>query len=316
MLRRRPSAGDHSALASAIDTLRRDGAATVTVEPLSDLSISEARYLRERWEQLPVDLRLGIVTNMALGADEDIRLNFERALVVGLQDDDPDVRLKATKALWEVESTHVLQSLLNRFPQEPVARVRVALADALGRYAGLVNDGSLRDDLRELTEQVLVTAAFVDTSEDVRLSALAAGAYLRPSQLEAAIIRTYDEGHDEAKEVALRAMGRFGGSRWATRVIDGLIRGDNEQRLEAALAAAYVEDRRVIPYLFEAAEDDEYPDLQLTAVRALGEIGGVNVQSFLEALRDSTTGNVSLAAESALENAALLEGEDEAATLY
>lgn len=308
MSRRRPSAGDREALSAALDTLARDGAATVTVEPLSDLTHDEVRLFQERWNEFPSSLRLSIIRQMAASAAEDLRLNFERALIVALSDPDPDVRVEATNALWEVESTALLSALLDRFSVEDDARARVAQADALGRFARLASEDEVAGDLRVTIERKLVAAAQDDASESVRLAALSAAAYLRPQELEETIIRTYDDGHDEAREIAIRAMGRFGGSRWANRIIDALISGDEDQRVEAANAAPYVEDRRVIPYLFEAAEDDESADLQLAAIRALGEIGGTNVQNFLERLRDSTADAISSVAEEALENAALLDG--------
>ncbi len=308
MLRQRRKRSDHSSVAAAVDALEKDGAAAVTVEPLADLSISEAAFVRERWSDLADDLRHAIITQMALLSGEDVRMNFERVYMIGLADANPDIRLESTRAMWEVESSALLAALLQRLEHEPEARVRVALVEAIGRFAGLIVEGGIDTDLREETEALLVDVALGDDNENVRLAALAAAAYFRPIEIEAEIARAYDDGHDEAREFALRAMGRFGGSRWASRVIDGLAAGDEEQRLTAAAAAPYVEDRRVLPYLFEAAEDDEGPDLQLAAIVALGNIGGTHVQSFLEALKDSTTGDVATAAEAALESAALLEG--------
>lgn len=315
-LRRSGHSDDASKIADAVEVLVRDGAASVTVEPLADLKLAGARELVERWPSIPEALRLDIVKLMDALAAEDVRLNFERALVIGLHDSSPNVRLASVNALWESESTAYLTTLLARVPEEPDAGVRTAMVEALGQYARRASDGLLQADLHQQLEQLLVDLAFEDPHERTRLAAMAAAAYFRPGRLEAEIRRAFDDGHDEAVESALRAMGRFGGERWATRVIDALRAGDTEQRLEAAAAAPYVEDRRVLPYLYEAAEDDEAPELQLAAVQALGEIGGPAVQSFLESFRDSTTGAVADAAEEALENAALLEGAPNAVPIH
>jgi HEAT repeat protein len=308
MLRQRRRNSDLNSVAAAVEALERDGAAAVTVETLKDLSVSEAAFVRERWSDLADDLRHAIITQMALLSGEDVRMNFERVFMIGLADANPDIRLEATGAMWEVESTALLAALLQRLEHEPEARVRVVLVEALGRFAGLIVEGGFETDRRDDAESLLVDVALDDENEDVRLAGLAAAAYFRPTEIEAEIAGAYDDGHDEAKEIALRAMGRFGGRRWASRVIDGLAAGDEEQRLAAAAAAPYVEDRRVLPYLFEAAEDDDGPELQLAAILALGNIGGTHVQSFLETLKDSTAGDAAMAAEAALESAALLEG--------
>lgn len=308
MRRRPPNERDQRDLEAAVNTLVRDGAAHVTVEPLADLSLPGARYLRQRWNDMPEALRLATIHQMAASAAEDVRLDFERALAIGLQDASPEIRRESIEALWESESTSLLKQLLDALSGEEHPTVRVALVQALARYAQLASEDSVDIDFELPLEQTLTSVALDDESGEVRLAALAAAAYLRPALLEPEIVRAYDEGHDDARELAIQAMGRFGGKRWAPRVIDALLVGDDDLRIAAAKAAPYVEDRRIIPYLYEAAEDEEFPEMQLTAIWALGEIGGQNVQSFLESLRDTATGEVADAAESALENAALLEG--------
>ncbi|CAN5784743.1 hypothetical protein BH23CHL2_BH23CHL2_29180 [soil metagenome] len=303
----RRSTGEDS-LAEAIDTLTRDGAAAATVEPLSDLSLPAARYLRKRWGDWPRSTRLAVVSEMASLGEEDVRFSFERALLVALSDEDPDVRLAAVEALWESEATALLNELLRRADVETETRVRRSLLRTIGRFARLAVEGRLDADQRRRIEELLVDAALRDSSEDIQLEAMVAVAYLQPVAIASQIEDAYDQGHDEAREQALRAMGRFGGQQWSSRVIDALRAGDSDQRVEAARAAPYVEDRRVVPYLYEAAEDDERPDIQFAALRALGEIGGPEIRSFLEEMRDSTSGDVSQAADNALGNASLLDG--------
>lgn len=305
-LQRRSTRED--SLAEAIDTLTRDGAAAATVEPLSDLSLPAARYLRKRWGDWPRSTRLAVVSKMASLGDEDVRFNFERALLVALSDEDPEVRLAAADALWEAESTALLNELHRRADVETDTRVSRSLLRALGKFARLAVEGRLDADQRLRTEDLLVDAAINNPSEDIQLEAMVAVAYLRPVAIVSRIEDAYDHGHDEAREQALRAMGRFGGQQWSSRVIDTLRAGDSDQRVEAARSAPYVEDRRVVPYLYEAAEDDEIPEIQFAALRALGEIGGPEIRSFLEEMRDSTSGDVSQAADNALGNASLLDG--------
>ena len=307
-LRRSSDESGSSKVADAVEVIVRDGVASVTVEPLADLTLLEARDLGERWASIPEPLRVRVVAAMASLASDDVRLSFERAFVIGLRDSSPGVRLSAVNALWEVESSSLLRDLVELVTTEPDVQVRNAMVEALGRFARRAGEGLIPEDQARLVEDVLVERALQDEAEQIRLSAMVAAAYCRPERLEPEIRNAFDNGHDEAIEMALQAMGRFGGTRWASRVIDALRAGDTDQRIEAATAAAYVEDRRVLPYLYEAAEDDEFAELQVRAIESLGEIGGPAVQSFLESIRDSTTGDVAAAAEEALENAALLEG--------
>ena len=315
-LRRSSDEVNSSIVADAVEVLRRDGVASVTVEPFADLTLTEARDLAGRWTSIPESLRQEAIAAMASLASEDVRLSFERAFTLGLRDSSPSVRLSAVNALWEAESSSLLANLLELTPTEPDVHVRDGMVEALGRFARRASEGLLAPDQARLLEEVLVERALHDDDDSIRLGAMVAAAFLRPERLEPEIREAFDVGHDEAVEMALRAMGRFGGARWASRVIDALRAGDVDQRSEAASAAPYVEDRRVLPYLYEAAEDDDYPELQVRAIQALGEIGGPAVQSFLESFRDSTTGDLANAAEAALENAALLEGSVETSPIH
>jgi HEAT repeat protein len=310
MSRRRHSNSGADSIGVVVNALRRDGAAAATVEPLSDLSRAEARELRELWPGLEGATRFKTVALMASLGAEDVRFNFERALLIALADQDPEIRVEAAGGLWETESSAYLEALLERLPNEPSPRVRAVMVEALGRFARLASDGQLTDAQSAMTESALLRATESDPDEVVRLNALAAVAYLRPAHLIASVEFAFDEGDEAARIAAVRAMGRYGGRNWASRIIDALRVGDSELRAAAALAAPYVEDRRVIPFLFEAAEEHEETDLQLAAIAALGDVGGEQVRRFLEQIKDSSESPVSNAAEDALANASLLEGAD------
>jgi HEAT repeat protein len=307
MSRRLPEATGTSTIEQAVETLQQHGVAPATIQAFSDLSRDDARQLRRRWPELNGSVRLEAVAQMGARAREDVRTNFERALMVALTDDDVEVRLAAINGLWECDSTALLESLLAHTKDEPADIVRVAEVDALGRFARDAGEECFETAQAGETAQLLMHLATTDRSEAVRLAALTSAAYLRPDGLAELIADAFDNGHDDARVAAVRAMGRYGGQRWAGRVIDALRVGDSELRTEAASAAAFVEDQRVLPYLYESAEDDEL-ELQLSAIAALGEIGGQEARRFLRDLRDSSESDITDAAEDALANASLSEG--------
>jgi len=293
----------------ALRALDRDGAAPATVEPLSDLSRADARALRRAWPSLERNTRYRCVALMASLATDELRYNFERALLVALSDEDPEIRTMAADALWESESSAALDELLRLLAREDAPAVRVTLINALGRYARLASEDQLSISQRESIERVLLDAVDNDPRAEVRASAMAAVAYLRPASLGPSLERAFDEGDDDERLAAVQAMGRFGGREWASRIIDALRGGDSDLRIEAAQAAPYVEDTRVIPFLFDAAEDEDDTDLQRAAVAALGELGGEQVQRFLEEMRDTTSGELAEAIEEALANVRFMNGD-------
>ncbi len=316
MSRLRPSnAHSASELTIIVDLLARDGAAAVTVEPLSDLTLADARALKAAWPALARDTRLGAVSLMSSLGKDDIRLDFERALIVALGDEDPTVRLEAATALWECESSTLLEQFLHRIPAELDDDVRLVFVNGLGRFARLASEGRLTPGQSECVKTVLIRTLEEDSNGLVRLAALAAVSYLRPAGLANAIRLAFDEGGEAAQLAAVKAMGRYGGREWSSRIIDALRSEDTDLRVEAALAAPYVEDRRALPFLYEAAEDEDEIELQLAAISALGEVGGEQVRKFLEEIRDSSSGPVAEAAENALGQASLLDGFDLASTV-
>lgn len=310
MSRRNRNEGPSESFQEALRALDRDGAAAATVQPLSDLSRADARALRQAWSRLARETRYRCVSLMASLSSEELRYNFERALVVALSDEDPDIRTLAADALWESESSTLLDELLRLLAREDTQQARVAVINALGRYARLASEDQLSSAQRESLERALLDVADNDPRVDVRSSAMAAVAYLRPASLGPAVERAFDEGDDAERLAAVQAMGRYGGREWASRIIDALRGGDSELRIEAARAAPYVEDTRVVAFLFDAAEDEDDPELQVAAISALGEVGGEQVRRFLEEMRDTTTGEIAQAAEEALAHARLLDGDD------
>ena len=309
MSRRRTDPAKRQPIDDDIDQLLRDGPAAATIRPFSDLSLAAARRLGVRWPTLPAEVRLVAVREMTTLGERDVRLNFERALAIAMTDSNADIRAAAVMGLWEAKSDAVQRQLLRLAPDEPDWRVRTAMFDALGRCAEYrVVSGD--DGLSSKTASLLLDAAITDTSEAARLAAMAAASYFQPEELIAVIESAFDDGSDDARESALVAMGRFGGSRWASRVIDGLRSGSDEERIAAAGAAPYIEDQRVVTYLYEAAEDDDAIELQVAAISGLGEIGGREVRKFLEEVQDSPDEQIRDAAEIALANAALLDGVD------
>jgi HEAT repeat protein len=81
---------------------------------------------------------------------------------------------------------------------------------------------------------------------------------------------------------AVRAMGNSALERWVEYLSDQLNSGDEEFRLEAAVAAGGLGSEDLVPPLGELLADEDF-DVVFAAIESLGEIGG---EASLELLRE------------------------------
>ena len=75
------------------------------------------------------------------------------------------------------------------------------------------------------------------------------------------------------KGSALYAMGRTGESRWLECLVKETSNSSPPLRFEAANACAQLEEEDAVPHLIPLMDDDDL-QVQLSAIRAVGTIGG------------------------------------------
>ena len=117
--------------------------------------------------------------------------------------------------------------------------------------------------------------------------------------------RSEDSG---LRQSALCAMGRSFDSLWLPLILREMRNGDPAMRYEAANACREIGDDEAVPHLATLVDDDD-PQVQLSAIQALGSIGGAHAKKLLRlyARSSASDDNVREAAEVALEMTELEE---------
>jgi len=310
MLRRRSdkrAQRDVGRIDQAVDALLASPGERPKVEALSDLSRAGQERLRERWLEFPAERRAEIVDTMLADAEEEVARDFERAILVALDDPSADVRMRAVDGLWETRDPALLGLLLTRTAAEPSANVRRQLVRLLGQFAKRAQFGDLPEDDAPL-RATLRTLRTGDPDPAVQREALESLAYLvdEPGIAER-VEATYEDGDIELRGSALRSMGRQADARWSRRVLESMLDDEPELRFDAARAAGMIGGAGFVPRLIDLARDDDDGEVRLAAIEALGEIGSEEAVRVLRELAREDDVAINEAAESALDVATLAD---------
>src|SRR5574341_1572542 len=71
---------------------------------LSALTGEEAELLASEWPKIDVRRRRRVVQELLDIEEDNVELNFDAVLLLGLEDSDAEVRLESVRGLWEYES--------------------------------------------------------------------------------------------------------------------------------------------------------------------------------------------------------------------
>jgi HEAT repeat protein len=255
---------------------------------LDDLNSEDRATLREGWPTLPLERRRYIIKQLADIAETNIDMNFRHVFLVGLQDEDADVRVAAIEGLFEDESRLLLGRLLDILRRDPEDSVREAAASALGRFTYIAHCGDKLGEQGDKLRQTLLDSANDDTEEaSVRRRAVESLGYFQGDpRVEKLIADAYESGGQQA-ESAVFAMGRSMDPRWEQVVLDELESSRAAMRYEAARAAGEMTLADALPFLSRMIRDRD-SEVKLMAIWALGQIGGKPATEALnEALRSN-----------------------------
>ncbi len=241
---------------------------------LSDMSSENRATFREIWPELPLERRKRIVSNLVLMSEDNIDLDFRYALLVALEDSDPQVRQSAIEGLYEDNSKLLLGRLLSMLRADPDTTVREAVARALGRFTYIAEcEDKLGARAAELRQALLGVARNRNDDMDVRRRAIESLGYLHnDSEVNELITDVYEHGGRNA-ESAIFAMGRSMDPRWEQVILDELESDHPAMRYEAAHAAGEMILSDALPQLVRMIGDRDL-EVRLSAIWALGQIGG------------------------------------------
>ena len=216
-----------------------------------------------------------ILIQMAEMAEDNIDLNFDAAYKLSLKEEDGSVRAAALRGLLEYEGTDLIAVLAEMLREDPDIEVRGEAAIALGRYALEAELGHMDDKYRDVIAEVLIESAEDnDEDEGVRAKSIEALGALSGEETDNLIESIYAEDSLTLKIGAVDAMGRSCNEAWLPIVIKEMEHRAPIMRHAAAFAAGEIEDDEAVGPLQRMAIQDPDREVRLSAIRALGEIGG------------------------------------------
>jgi HEAT repeat protein len=298
-----------------LDTLLEELLNTAQAPPpaslyhLSGLDAEEAARVRKLWPRLPVELRREITRRLVELAEADFEVNFGAIFRLGLEDEDAEVRTSAVEGLWEDEDTRLVAPLATCLLEDEAQAVRAAAATSLGRFVLLGELQKIRPNPHAQACQALLAACqAVEETPEVRRRALESIAYTDSEVVAELIQQAYESTDEKLRVSAVFAMGRSADTRWASQVQQELFSPNPELRYEAARACGELQLAETVTDLAELVDDAD-PEIQETALWALGQIGGDKARAILERYSKSAYEATHIAAEAALAELEFLHGD-------
>lgn len=282
---------------------------------ISDMNSDDLDAFLEVWQALSAERRRDLIEELGRQADEHIELNFELINRAGLDDQDEAVRRIAISNLWECKDDDLIEVYLESIKKDPSSEVKVAAADALGRYVLLGELEEISADQHHEIEDTLLKVLDDETFDLLQQSCIEALGYSSRQESERVIERAYASEDPDIRRSALVAMGRSYNQRWEPHVLQELTSPFPGIRAEAARAAGELELKIALEPLIELL-DDVHASVQEAATWSLGQIGGDTAEEALLAMQELTEDEDMLKTiEDALDHLAFLKGSPDFALL-
>lgn len=275
---------------------------------LSELDSEEMPLLVQSWDAIVPERRSLIINRLVELADSNVTLNFHAVFKHCLGDTHAEVRKEAVRGLWECEKPSLIESLIGLLEEDPSEEVQAEAAHALGRFALLVENGTITSEYTSRIAHTLLNIADDSTKPmDILRRALEAVAPLCLPEVKTAIENAYLSMDDRLRISSVRAMGRNCDSSWLPILLRELGSADAEMRREVAEALGEIEEKDTVSQLAELIYDDDV-DVRLATIHSLGNIGGAEASECLKQCLDDPNEAISQAAEKALQELANIEG--------
>lgn len=275
---------------------------TSTLYILSRLDQESLETFREIWPDIFVERRRNIMRELLEIAEVNFEVDFDPVFLLGLGDEDAEVRTTAIKGLWEHEHPTLIRPLIHLLKADEAAIVREAAASALGKFIYLKELEEIDWDEATLAEEALLETIYQATEDlDVRRRAVEAIGFSGGSRVTKIIETAYYDENDRMRVSAVFAMGRNADARWIPRVITELDSRKAEIRFEAARASGELEAKDAVTKLISLIEEDPDLEVQEMAIWALGRIGGGQARAALEACLESDDETLAMAAQDSLD---------------
>ncbi len=276
---------------------------------LSRLGEEELNALQAAWPALEIQRRRDVMRELVEIGEVNFEVDFTPVFLMGLGDEDGQVRAAALSGLWEYEEPMFIGPLVHMLRADEATAVRAAAAMALGRYIYLREVEELAHEQGLLAEEALLETIYQAREEvEVRRRAVEAIAWSSETDVGPIIENAYYDNDEKMQVSAIFAMGRSADSRWQPQVLAELDNPSTEIRFEAVRACGELEAKEAVPRLVQLVEEEADRLVQQMALWSLGQIGGPVARDVLDAYCNSEDEGLALAAEDALDMLTLFDG--------
>jgi len=276
----------------------------------SDIRPLELKTVQDVWSRVNLDRKLSLLDGLLSMAGSDTLVNFEEFARSILNDPEAVVRMKAIRLLEECDDVKLVPVYIELLKNDPDVNVRVEAANALNLFVDL-------GELEEISEEVYgeVHAALLEaakSAEETRLRRRALESLGWSSNSEVIeLIESAFEGNIDWRYSALIAMGRSADDRWEDRVLRSMLDDDLKIRKAAVQSAGMLAFKSARLPLLRMLESEENEEIISAAIWSLSQIGGEDVQTYIETLIDQTEDEDLIDfLEEALDNLAFTEDLD------
>jgi len=276
----------------------------------SDISPLELKTVQDTWPRVKPDRKLSLLNGLLSMVESDTLVNFEVFARAILNDSEAAVRVLALRLLEECDDIKLVPTFIDLLKNDPDLNVRVEAANALNLFVDL-------GELEEISEEVYgeVHAALLEVAkgaEEMRLRRRALESLGWSSNSEVVeLVESAFDGNIDWRLSALVAMGRSADDRWEDRVLRSLLDDNDKIRKAAVQSAGMLAFKSARLPLLKMLESDDNGDVMSAAIWSLSQIGGEDVQTYLENLLDETEDEDLIDfIEEALDNLAFTEDLD------
>jgi len=277
----------------------------------SDMGDLELKTLGEIWNRVKPDRKISLLQGLESLAEKDTLVSFDEFAQAILGDENAAVRVHAIRLLDECDDVKLIPVYLKLMNRDEDAGVRAEAANALNWFVDL---GELEEISGDVYEEILNSLLETVNGKDearVRRRALESLGWSSRSEVVALVESAFAEDNIDSKVSALIAMGRSANDIWEDRVLRSMLDDNTKIRKAAVQSAGMLALKSARLPLLKLLEQEESDEVVMAAIWSLSQIGGEDVQTYLENLLDRTDDDeIAAFLDEALDNLAFTEDLD------
>jgi HEAT repeat protein len=263
-------------------TSKQDESKYSSLSKLSGLSGEDEDRFKQTWNSMTTDVKQDISTRLIDLGEDNVELDFSTIFRECLNDTDAEVRALGVNGLWEFEDRTIIRGFIHLLSSDPSSKVRSAVAQGLGRFALMAQDGKLLEsESVRIKNALLLVSGSAEEDSGVRLQAMEAVSYFNTSEVIDMIRDAYRSNQLDSKKSAIVSMGQSSNPTWLPTVIAELGHSLGAIRYEAVWACGLLGEESSVIHIIPLLEDED-SEVQGAVIRAFGNIGGQIAKKALE----------------------------------